>query len=354
MIKCIIFDIDGVITDGKISIDTNGIERKNVNLKDLDTIYSLKEKAYTIIAITGESIEKSNYFKERIPWDMFFANKKNKLEVVKEVEKNLSLKKGEICYIGDGKYDVDALNYVGLSICPKDAIAEAKESSKYILSKNAGEGGLDEILKYIQIYDGIDKFTTLFNDRLNEHIDVFKHISRNEKLINDIEGISNDILKAIKDKNRIYILGNGGSAADAQHIAAEFVGRFKLERQAMDVEALTTNTSILTAIGNDYSFDRIFTRQLEAKAKKGDIAIGISTSGNSKNVIEALKYAKTKEVITVMLTGDKANENVLKEFCDYIIKVPSSDTPRIQEAHIFIGHMISEYVEKQFLMLEGN
>ena len=151
MIKCVIFDIDGVITDGKINIDANGIERKNVNLKDIDTIYSLKEKEYTIIAITGESIEKSNYFKERIPWDMFFANKKNKLEVIKEVEKKLSLERSEPCYIGDGKYDVDALNYVGLSICPKDAIDKAKEASKYILAKNAGEGGLDEILKYIQI-----------------------------------------------------------------------------------------------------------------------------------------------------------------------------------------------------------
>ena len=354
MIKCIIFDIDGVITDGKISVDADGIERKNVNLKDLDAIYALKEKDYTIIAITGEDNEKSKYFKERIPWNMFFANKKNKLEVIKKIEKELSIDKDEICYVGDGKYDVSALDYVGLSICPKDAIEKAKESSKYILSKNAGDGGLDEILKYIQIYDGKNEFATLFKDRLYAHIDVFKQISRNEKLIIDIESISNNILKAIKNNNRVYIFGNGGSAADAQHIAAEFIGRFKLERQAMNVEALTTNTSILTAIGNDYSFDKIFTRQLEAKANKGDIAIGISTSGNSKNVVEALKYSKTKGVTTIMLTGNKAGENILKEFCDYIIKVPSADTPRIQEAHIFIGHMISEYVEKKFVVQEGN
>lgn len=349
MIKCIIFDIDGVITDGKISVDANGIERKNVNLKDLDAVYALKEKEYTIIAITGENIQKSKYFKERIPWDMFFANKKNKLEVIKEIEKKLSIEKNEICYVGDGKYDIEALNYVGLSICPKDAIDKAKESSKYILSKNAGDGGLDEILKYIQIYDGKNEFTTLFNDRLKSHIDVFKQISRNEKLINDIESISNNILKAIKNKNRVYIWGNGESAADAQHIAAEFVERFKLERQAMDEEALTTSTSILTAIGTDYSFDRIFTRQLEAKANKGDIAIGISTSGNSKNVIEALKYAKTKGVTNVILTGNTADATTLKKYCDYIINVPSTDTPRIQEVHIFIGHIIAEYVEKQIV-----
>ena len=349
MIKCIIFDIDGVITDGKISVDANGIERKNVNLKDLDAIYALKERNYIIIAITGEDNEKSKYFKERIPWNMFFTNKKNKLEVIKEIEKELSIDKNDICYLGDGKYDVEALDYVGLSICPKDAIEKAKESSNYILSKNAGEGGLDEILKYIQIYDSKDEFESIFSDRLNNHVDVFKQISRDRKLISQIEYISNSILRAIKNNNKVYIFGNGGSAADAQHIAAEFVGRFKIERQAMNVEALTTSTSILTAIGNDYSFDRIFTRQLEAKVNEGDIAIGISTSGNSKNVLAALKYAKTKGVTNIILTGNKANESILNEYCDYIIDVPSADTPRIQEAQIFIGHMIAEYVEKKIV-----
>lgn len=348
MIKCIIFDIDGVITDGKISVDANGIERKNVNLKDIDSIYLLKEK-YPIVAITGENSEKSKYFKEKIPWNMFFADKKNKLEVIKEIENELTIDRDEICYVGDGKYDIDALNYVGLSICPKDAIEKAKEASKYILSKNAGDGGLEEILKYIQIYDNKNEFEIMFSNRLNNHIDIFRQILRNEKLINRIDNISKIIVNAIKNNNKVYIFGNGGSAADAQHIAAEFVGRFKFERQAMNVEALTTNSSILTAIGNDYSFNKIFTRQLEAKVNKGDITIGISTSGNSNNVIEALKYAKTKHAISIILTGSNVNEETLKDYCDYIINVPSIDTPRIQEAHIFIGHIIAEYVEKQIV-----
>ena len=140
MIKCVIFDIDGVITDGRISVDINGVERKNLNLKDIDAINDLKEKGYKIIAITGENSEKAKYFKKRFPWDIFYSDKKNKLQIIKEIEDRLSIDYSEICYIGDGKYDLDALKYVGLSICPNDAIDEAKKISTYILSKNAGDG----------------------------------------------------------------------------------------------------------------------------------------------------------------------------------------------------------------------
>ena len=209
--------------------------------------------------------------------------------------------------------------------------------------------GLDGIEKYIKIYDNSDEYKQLLYERIESHIDVFKKILRDEKLINELKNISKTIIETIKNNNRVYIFGNGGSAADAQHIAAEFVGRFKLERKAMNLEALTTNTSILTAIGNDYDFDKIFSRQLEAKVNKGDIAIGISTSGNSKNIIEALKFSKAKGAINIILTGNNIDEKILEKYCDYIISVPSDDTPRIQEAHIFIGHMIAEYVENQIV-----
>ena len=209
--------------------------------------------------------------------------------------------------------------------------------------------GLYGIEKYIKIYDNSDEYKQLLYERIESHIDVFKKILRDEKLINELKNISKTIIETIKNNNRVYIFGNGGSAADAQHIAAEFVGRFKLERKAMNLEALTTNTSILTAIGNDYDFDKIFSRQLEAKVNKGDIAIGISTSGNSKNIIEALKFSKAKGAINIILTGNNIDEKILEKYCDYIISVPSDDTPRIQEAHIFIGHMIAEYVENQIV-----
>ncbi len=185
-----------------------------------------------------------------------------------------------------------------------------------------------------------------FYERTTAHIDVFQKIALDKDLISDIIEICDKIICALKNKGGIYLCGNGGSAADAQHIAAEFVSRFYKERPGMNAEALSVNTSILTAIGNDYEFDKIFSRQLEAKAKAGDVLIGISTSGSSKNVLEALKYAGNHGILSVLLTGgfDKPE---LKGAADYIIKVPSTDTPRIQEAHIFIGHVMAEYVEHE-------
>ena len=155
--------------------------------------------------------------------------------------------------------------------------------------------------------------------------------------------IGKEIGRQIIQGKKILIFGNGGSAADAQHIAAEFVGRFEKERKALPAIALHANTSSLTAIANDYGYDEVFARQIEAYASKGDTAIGISTSGNSKNVIKALEKAKELGCITIALTGSSGGK--LSGITDYIIKVQSDRTSIIQEAHITIGHIISKIVE---------
>jgi len=148
-------------------------------------------------------------------------------------------------------------------------------------------------------------------------------------------------LKKIK---KVLFCGNGGSAADAQHIAAELSGRFYFDREPLFAEALHVNTSYLTAVANDYSYDEVFSRLVKAKGRAGDILIGISTSGNSKNVIKAIEVANEKGMITIGMTGKTGGK--MKEICKYLINVPSTDTPRIQEAHIMIGHIICEIVEK--------
>jgi len=159
-----------------------------------------------------------------------------------------------------------------------------------------------------------------------------------------IAEIAAKLLEAFKNNKKIILFGNGGSAADAQHIAAELAGRYYMDRKPLPAEALTVNTSILTAIGNDYGFEQIFARQVEALGNPGDIAIGISTSGNSPNVIEGVRAAKRKGMITIGLTG--ADGGQLKNEVDYCICVPSKDTPRIQEAHILIGHIWCELIER--------
>jgi D-sedoheptulose 7-phosphate isomerase len=164
------------------------------------------------------------------------------------------------------------------------------------------------------------------------------------EVVAGIAHVSEILIEALKRGNKPILFGNGGSAADAQHIAAEFVGRFAFDRPALPALALSVNTSTVTAIGNDYGFNLVFARQIEALGRAGDVAIGISTSGNSANVLHALALAKKMRLHTVALTG--ATGGKLKSAVDHCICAPSSETPRIQECHILIGHIVSELVEE--------
>jgi len=155
------------------------------------------------------------------------------------------------------------------------------------------------------------------------------------------------VVETLRNGNKVLLCGNGGSAADAQHIAAELVGKYKKnDRRALPVIALTTDTSILTSLGNDYGYDRIFDRQVEALANKGDLIIGISTSGNSQNIINALKLGKEIRCKTLGLVGKDGG--MMNEICDINLIIPSDETPRIQEVHILFGHIICELVDKEF------
>ena len=166
-----------------------------------------------------------------------------------------------------------------------------------------------------------------------------------EEGIGQIAAIAEVILRSLKGGGKGILFGNGGSAADAQHIAAELVGRFRKERKAIPAIALSTNTSVVTAIGNDYGFERIFARQMEAMANPADVALGISTSGNADNVIKAIGVAREKGISTIALTGGDGGK--LAQLADISFIVPSEETPRIQEAHITIGHLICQIVEEQ-------
>ena len=173
-----------------------------------------------------------------------------------------------------------------------------------------------------------------------------KIILESKILVKDMLDAIDAITKSLKNKNKIVIFGNGGSAADAQHMAAEFIGRYLIERKSIPAIALTTDTSILTSIGNDYSFDKVFSRQCESLVERNDVVIAISTSGNSPNVIEGVNTAKKRGAFVISFTGKGGGK--LKRISDITIRVPSDQTPRIQESHRTIIHTICELVEKQF------
>jgi D-sedoheptulose 7-phosphate isomerase len=174
-------------------------------------------------------------------------------------------------------------------------------------------------------------------------IDTKQAILENEDLVLAIDSVIKMVVPAFNNGQRVHFCGNGGSAADAQHLAAEFSGRFYKNRRALPSEALHCNTSYLTAVANDYSFEEIYSRLVDGIMEKGDVLIGMSTSGNSKNIVKAFETARAKGIITVGFTGESGGN--MKDLSDYLINIPSSVTPRIQEAHILVGHIICELVE---------
>jgi len=179
---------------------------------------------------------------------------------------------------------------------------------------------------------------------INEHVTLTQKVV--ESMIDEITEAALVCSEAIQKGHKVVLFGNGGSAADAQHIAAELSGRFLKERRGLPGLALTTDTSVLTAVGNDYGFDMIFERQVEALANKGDILIGISTSGNSPNVVKAIEKGKELGCTSIGFLGK--NGGKLKEICDYSLVIPSTTTARIQEMHIMIGHIVCEYIDENY------
>lgn len=177
---------------------------------------------------------------------------------------------------------------------------------------------------------------------IEDSLAVKQKVLNDQALLDRLQRVADVCIQAFRQGNKVMLAGNGGSAADAQHIAAEFVSRFDFDRPGIPSLALSTDTSMLTAIGNDYGYEHVFRRQVQAQGREGDILIGISTSGNSRNVILAVEEARRMGIVTVALTG--AN-GILPGLCDHALQVPATHTPRIQENHILLGHILCGYVE---------
>ncbi|GAB3098539.1 D-sedoheptulose 7-phosphate isomerase [Lysobacter terrae] len=183
-------------------------------------------------------------------------------------------------------------------------------------------------------------------DQIEQSCRLMEQIRRDERLIAAVEEAAKVCMRALQGDGKLLLAGNGGSAADAQHIAAEFVSRFMFDRPGLPAIALTTDTSILTAIGNDYGYERLFARQIQALGRKGDVFIAYSTSGSSPNIVAALKEARERGLISIGLTGNR--KGTMCELCDVLLEVPSADTPKIQEGHLLLGHTLTGLIENAF------
>lgn len=184
----------------------------------------------------------------------------------------------------------------------------------------------------------------LIESRIKAHRDMISAFAASDALKNAVVAAAESIEKCFRNGGKVYFCGNGGSAADAQHLAAEFSGKFYIDREGLPAEALHCNTSYMTAVANDYSYDIVYARMMAGMGREGDVLVGISTSGNSVNIVKAFEACRQKGIKTIAFTGE--NGGKMKDLADILVNVPSSDTPRIQEAHILAGHMVCELVEK--------
>jgi D-sedoheptulose 7-phosphate isomerase len=323
-IQTVLFDIDGVLTDGFMYVDNEGETNKRFSYEDLDAFTRLKNAGYKVGFISGEKDEFTEFVKQKFKPDIFVEGSKDKLADFKTIK--------TVCpqttfYVGDSKKDSGLLAYVRYGFVPKDAAL----CWPNVLDVPGGQGVIANVAEVV-----LDERRSI-----GAGAGLLKAVLKELDII-EIVSAAKAITHNLRQGRRLLICGNGGSAAQAQHMAAELVGRYKQERKPIEAIALTTDTSIITSLANDYSFDKVFARQVEALGRHGDVLIAISTSGKSKNILQAVEAAKERLMLVVGLSGQTPIEGA-----GYNIKVsfPGADTPRIQEAHLFVIHQLCEYLE---------
>jgi D-sedoheptulose 7-phosphate isomerase len=344
-ISVLALDIDGVLTNGRVELDAHGDERKALAFRDLDALSAARRAGMQIALVTGEDGPLVDIVAKRVHAHATLRGAKDKGAAMTELASRLDTPLSRICFVGDADRDAPALDMVGLGLAPSDASVMARGHANRVLSRRGGEGAVAEavelclsIIEAAEQAEGIDRrLLEIAQDSLQAH----------QALIDEgmtaLREIALVFTRALGSGRKILLCGNGGSAADAQHVAAEFVGRFAREREPWPVLALNTNGSALTAIANDWEYAEVFARQVRAFARPGDVVVGISTSGRSPNVQRALEAARALGAICVGFTGQKGRE--LAAYSDVCFLAPSDSTPRIQELHILGWHAVCDVVE---------
>ncbi len=348
-IRVLALDIDGVLTDGTSSVAENGDERKRVSLHDLDAVTLAKRSGLTVVLVTGEDTPSVDYVAKRFAIERVIRGAKEKAVALAALSRELNVPLSEFCYIGDGDRDAPALSEVGLGLAPANATPAAKASAHRVLSRSGGGGAVAEGVELLLVSQEGSARLPVFERQMSGIVS--ESIKAHQRLLNEslpiLARVAEAFISAIRTGHKILLFGNGGSAADAQHVAGELVGRFARESEPWPAIALTTDTSILTAVGNDWTFEEVFSRQVRALARPGDVVAGISTSGRSPNVLSALAAARAKGALTVGFTGAKGNQ--MSQYADLCFCAPAESTPRIQELHILAWHSVCELVEAELM-----
>jgi D-sedoheptulose 7-phosphate isomerase len=339
-------DIDGVLTDGKVALGPGGSESKGLLFRDLDAITQAKAAGLRIALVTGEDNALVDAVAAHVGPECVLRGKKDKHAALHELAERLGVPVENICFVGDADRDAAAFGCVGLALAPKDASKRALREAHVVLDKNGGAGAVAEAVSLVlRGIEDEDRGAVLETDlrRIAED-SLASHARFVQEAPAALATVALQLITAIRNGNKVLFCGNGGSAADAQHVAGELMGRFLIERAPWPAIALTTDTSILTAVGNDWTFDDVFARQVRALARPGDVVVGITTSGKSPNVLRALDDAAASGAVRIGFTGQRG-EPFLAPHCDVCFAAPAAGTPRVQELHILAWHAICETVE---------
>jgi D-sedoheptulose 7-phosphate isomerase len=344
-IRVLALDVDGVLTDGRVGLGPTGAESKGLLFRDLDAITEARAKGIRIALVTGEEGPMVDVVADRVRPECVLRGKKDKHAALHELSDRLSVPISEICFVGDADRDAAAFGCVGLGLTPADGSSRARAEAHRVLSARGGEGAVAEavglLLQRAEDAARAEAFEVSLRRIAEDSLDAHRRfIEQAPAVLGEIASV---LVRAIRGGKKVLFCGNGGSAADAQHVAGELMGRFLIEREPWPAIALTTDTSILTAVGNDWAFEDVFACQVRALARPGDVVVGITTSGKSPNVLRAMDDAKSKGAVRIGFTGSRGT--VLAKHTDVCFLAPAHETPRIQELHILAWHSICEIVE---------
>jgi D-sedoheptulose 7-phosphate isomerase len=363
-IELVLLDVDGVFTDGTVLCSANGEEEKFLYMPDVDAVFEARRRGALVGLVTGEETPWVDFIARRLAVQLVVKGAKDKLAAVRQLAETEGVALDRVCYVGDSDRDAPALAAVGLGLAPSDASPEARRAAAAVLSSSGGRGAVAEAIRLAlrwgepaanvttQIGAGLaadDAAAAAIRGMIGESVAVQQAVA--QTLAPNIFDAARVVARGLGQGGKVLIFGNGGSAADAEHMAAELVGRFERERPGLPALALTANSSVLTALGNDFGQEEVFARQVEALGKAGDVAVAISTSGRSPNVVAAARRARALGLSVVALTG--AGGGDLRPLADVCVSVPSSSVARIQEAHRVVIHSICSVVDDMVVHPQG-
>jgi D-sedoheptulose 7-phosphate isomerase len=348
-VQVLALDIDGVLTDGTACQTDKHDEEKRYCFHDLDAVAQAQWSGIMVALVTGEDTPAVSGIAERFGVEQVMRGAKDKVSALSELSAGLNISLDHFCYIGDSDRDAPALSEVGLGLAPANATPMAKAAAHIVLSHSGGAGAVAEAVSLLSRLSQNGETSPVMELEMRRIVSdsIAAHQSMLEQSLPVLVQVAQTFIRAIRAGRKILFFGNGGSAAEAQHVAGELIGRFAQESSPWPAIALTTDTSVLTAIGNDWEYAEVFARQVRGLTRPGDVVVGISTSGRSPNVLRGLDAGRQSGATTIGFTG--ADGVSMSDHSDICFLAPATATSRVQELSLLAWHSICELVERELV-----